>query len=82
MSPGTVVTDQNGFGLVSMTYAQEFGNWVEVTIQAKASVTGTEFLEGQDYRLEVLRSDVDLDQSPPGGIVSRWGRDPTCATLN
>jgi len=82
VSPGTVVTDENGFGLVSMTYAQEFGNWVEVTIQAKASVTGTEFLEGQDYRLEVLRSDVDLDQSPPGGIVSRWGRDPTCATLN
>ncbi|MGB5623245.1 MAG: Ig-like domain-containing protein [Gammaproteobacteria bacterium] len=82
VSPGTVVTDENGFGLVRMTYAQEFGNWVEVTIEAKASVTGTEFLESQDYRLEVLRSDVDLDQSPPGGIISRWGRDPTCATLN
>jgi hypothetical protein len=82
VSPGTVITDANGFGLVRMTYAQEFGNWVEVTIQAKASVTGTEFLETQDYGLEVLRSDVDLDQSPPGGLISRWGSDPTCATLD
>jgi hypothetical protein len=82
VSPGTVITDENGFGLVQMTYAQEFGNWVEVTIQAKASVTGTEFLETQDYGLEVLRSDVTLDQSPPGGLISRWGADPTCATLD
>ncbi len=82
VSPGIVVTDENGFGLVRMTYAQEFGNWMLVTIQAKASVTGTEFLETQDYGLEVLRADVALNQSPPGGIDSRWGRQPTCATLD
>jgi len=82
VSPGTVITDANGFGLVRMTYAQEFGNWLLVTIQAKASVTGTEFLETQDYGLEVLRADVALNQSPPGGIDSRWGRQPTCATLD
>jgi hypothetical protein len=82
ITPGSVVTDVNGFALVDLTYAQEFGNWVEVTIQAKAAVTGTEFLETQDYVLEVAASDLALSQSPPGGLVSRWGQDPTCATLD
>ena len=82
VAPGSIVTDANGFGLVDLTYAQEFGNWVEVTIQAKAAVTGTEFLETQDYVLEVSPADVALSQSPPGGLVSRWGQTATCATLD
>lgn len=82
ITPGSVVTDVNGFALVDLTYAQEFGNWVEVTIQAKAAVTGTEFLETQDYVLEVAASDLALSQSPPGGGVSRWGQTATCATLD
>lgn len=82
VAPGSIVTDANGFGLVDLTYAQEFGNWVEVTIQAKAAVTGTEFLETQDYVLEVSAADVALSQSPPGGLVSRWGQTATCATLD
>jgi len=82
VTPGSVVTDENGFALVDLTYAQEFGNWVEVTIQAKAAVTGTEFLETQDYVLEVAASDLALSQSPPGGLVSRWGQTATCATLD
>ena len=82
-TPYKIITDENGFGLVELTYAQEFGNWVEVTIQAKAAVTGTEFLETQDYTLEVLRADVALTNSPPGGIVSRWGQvADACATLD
>ncbi len=82
VTPGSVVTDVNGFALVDLSYAQEFGNWVEVTIQAKAAVTGTEFLETQDYVLEVAASDLALSQSPPGGGVSRWGQTATCATLD
>ncbi len=82
ISPGSIVTDANGFGLVDLTYAQEFGNWVQVTIQARAAVTGTEFLETQDYLLEVAASDLALSQSPPGGLVSRWGQTATCATLD
>jgi len=82
VAPGSIITDQNGFGLVELSYAQEFGSWVEVTIQAKAAVTGTEFLETEDYTLEVLRSDVALSNSPPGGLVSRWGQTPDCGTLD
>ncbi len=82
ISPGSVITDENGFALVLLDFPQEFANWVLVTVQAKASVTGTEFLESVDYRLEVSVNDVALDQSPPGGGISRFGSDPTCATLD
>lgn len=78
VSPGTVTTNAQGAGNFQISYAQEFGSWVEVTIQARASVTGTEFLEQQSFVLSISQADASLDQSPPGGLISRWGNSAIC----
>ena len=41
VSPGTVTTDDAGLASFDLTYAQEFANWVVVTIEARTSVSGT-----------------------------------------
>src|SRR6185503_14617033 len=41
----TVKTDKNGFAFVDVFYAQQYAYWLEVTLEARASVQGTEFSE-------------------------------------
>ena len=71
VSPGNFLTDSLGEGQVDLRYAQQFGGWLEVELQARASVQGTEFSERSFFILDVLADDVnDLEQSPPGLRVS------------
>jgi hypothetical protein len=76
IAPGEVATDENGIALVRITYAKEFGNWLNVTLTARAAVQGTEFEESTDHALEITVADANTNQNPPGGIVSRFGGDP------
>ena len=71
VSPGNFISDQaSGQGLIDLLYPQEFGGWLEVELQARASVQGTEFSEKSFFILEVLADDVnDLEQAPPGRRV-------------
>ena len=79
VAPGTVSTDDAGLATFDLTYAQEFANWVVVTIEARTSVAGTEFLETQDFVLSASVSDLTPPGSPPGGTESRYGSSDTCA---
>jgi hypothetical protein len=79
VSPGTVTTDDAGLASFDLTYAQEFANWVVVTIEARTSVAGTEFLETQDFVLSASVSDLTPPGTPPGGTESRYGSSDTCA---
>lgn len=76
VSPGEVVTNASGIALFRITYAQEFGNWVTITLNARAAVQGTEFQDSADHALEITAQDANVNQSPPGGAVSRFGGDP------
>ncbi len=76
VSPGEVTTDASGIALFRITYAQEFGNWVTITLNARAAVQGTEFQDSADHALEITAQDANINQSPPGGGVSRFGGDP------
>jgi hypothetical protein len=76
IAPGEVATDENGIALVRITYAKEFGNWLNVTLTARAAVQGTEFEESTDHALEITVADANTNQNPPGGLVSRFGGDP------
>jgi hypothetical protein len=68
--PGSFQSDANGEGQVNLRYAQEYGQWLEVELQARASVQGTEFSEKAFFILEVLADDVnDLEQDPPARDV-------------
>lgn len=76
VSPGEVTTNASGIALFRITYAQEFGNWVTITLNARAAVQGTEFQDSADHALEITAQDANINQSPPGGLVSRFGGDP------
>lgn len=76
VSPGEVTTDATGVALFRITYPQEAGNWLTVTITARAAVQGTEFEDSTDHALEITAADANINQSPPGGGVSRFGGDP------
>ncbi len=80
ISPGEVVTDATGVAVFRISYAQEFGSWMTVTLTARAAVQGTEFQDSTDHALEITAADANINQSPPGGGVSRFGGDPAHPT--
>ena len=86
-------TDETGTVLFEIVYAQQYGAWLDVRLEGKASVQGTEFAESMTFVLPVLAADVDsLDEAPPGvsvppdpgppafdgGLVSPFGYNDVC----
>lgn len=70
IAPGTAVTGADGTAQIGITYAQEAGGWLQVIVEARTSVQGTEFTETAEFILPVLADDVsDLEVSPPGNLV-------------
>ena len=78
---GSLVSDQNGFVLVDVTYPQEFAFYVRVTLQATvAEVGGTEFAESATFTLTGAASDFNNQNNSPPGPVSPFGSmNATCA---
>jgi hypothetical protein len=63
-------TDDTGTVLFDVIYPQMYGDWLDVRLEGKATVQGTEFAESLTFVLPVLASDVNtLDQAPPGVSV-------------
>lgn len=76
-----IVTDTSGFAFIDIFYPQEYGGWLEVQLEARASVQGTESSESAIYLLNVAASDTeDIEEAPPGRSVvpQNFTRDPTC----
>lgn len=70
ISPGVAVTGLDGTAEVNITYAQEAGAWLQVLVEARTDVEGTEFSETATFLLPVLADDVsDIEQTPPGNSV-------------
>jgi hypothetical protein len=79
---GPIVTDANGFALISTWYPQEFAFYLDVALEVRTSVQGTEFKESTTFVLPGSATDFNnINQSPPG-IVSPFGADGICATPN
>ena len=76
----TVKTDANGFAIVDVYYPQEYAEWLEVTLEARTTVQGTEFAESTTFILPILASDVNQQNVQPPGVVSPFGTDGDCAT--
>jgi hypothetical protein len=75
-----VKTDANGFAFVDVFYAQQYAYWLEVTLEARASVQGTEFSERSTFLLPGIAKDFNQENVEPPGIVSPFGTDKICAT--
>jgi hypothetical protein len=77
-TPQSVTTDGSGFALFQVTYAKEF-TWVEVALEARASVTGSEGTTRAVFFLSGAAADFNnCDISPPGQL-SPYGRAITCS---
>ena len=79
---GEVITDANGFALIDVFWPQDHALWVEVTLEARAAVQGTETRQSATFRLPILASDVQQQNQSPPGINSPFGTDGNCATPN
>ena len=80
---GRVTTDANGFAFFNVVYAREFATWVEVALQARATVAGSEGLSQAKFFLLGLASDYAADCTvPPPGVVSPYGFAGVCTSPN
>jgi hypothetical protein len=76
-APASVTTDATGFALFDLVYAKEF-TWVEVELEARATVAGSEAASTARFFLPGLASDFeDCDAAPPG-VLSPYGQATTC----
>jgi protocatechuate 3,4-dioxygenase beta subunit len=90
-APTSVTTDATGFALFSIVYAKEF-TWVEVELEARTTVAGSEAFSTARFFLPGLVDDFnDCEVAPPGqlspyGLATTCGCDelvdPTCPTIS
>jgi len=77
---GNLVTDANGVAELRLRYSESYGAWVEVRIEVKAKVAGTE------YSAEVIKvlgydsADSTVEDSAPTSNL--FGSDGVCSTPN
>jgi hypothetical protein len=79
---GTFVTGTGGFGVVDVYYPQDHATWVDVTLEAKTSVQGTETASASSFRLDILAEDVADENVTPPGDVSPFGLSGSCLDTN
>jgi Bacterial Ig-like domain (group 1) len=77
-SNGSFVTDNGGFGIVDVFYAQDHARWVAVTIEATTSVQGTEFAKASSFILPINGEDVNDQNQVPPGVNSPFGVSTNC----
>jgi hypothetical protein len=75
-----VTTDVNGFALIDVYWPQEYAYWLEVTMEARTSVQGSEFAESTTFVLPGSVEDFATEGSSPPGPSSPFGTDGNCAT--
>jgi hypothetical protein len=70
---GTIRTDSNGRGTISLIYAESYAPWVEINLRAETLVAGTEYFTEVKVVSVGSAEDFDLEGAPPAGVVSPFG---------
>lgn len=78
--PATGLTDENGQMLIDVSYAKQFGAWVDITIAVNGESAGSEASETQNFSLTVASSDLTDETSPPPN--SPYGTGVNCNDVN
>ena len=81
VTPGIFTTDSDGFGLVNVIYPQDHAFWVDVVLEARTSVQGTEFSEQSRFTLPISATDTDDINEAPPGVFSPYGVQASCLNL-
>jgi hypothetical protein len=74
-----VITNSQGRARVCVYYPQNFAEWVETTLTARAPVSGSEFSSSSVFVLDVSADDVDDENIAPPNRFSPFGTDLDCA---
>lgn len=74
-----VVTNGQGRARVCVYYPQNFAEWIEATLTARAPVSGSEFSASSVFVLDVAADDIDDQNVIPPNRFSPFGTDLDCA---
>lgn len=74
----TVTTNENGFALVDLYWPQEYAYYLDVTLEARTTVQGTQSAARQTFMLDGLSDDFSDENVSPPGPVSPFGNDGGC----
>lgn len=80
-SPSQVTTNAQGVALVDVLYPQDTALWLQVTLEARAAVQGTEFSRSSTFLLPGTTSDFNNQNVSPPGPISPFGVN-NCSTNN
>ncbi len=76
-------TDSTGFARINVKYPKEYGNWAQVRLVVTiTTIAGTEGSATRTIDLPVVRDDLKITQTPPGGLVSAFGLRGDCTSTN
>lgn len=79
----SLVTDENGFGYVAVTYPKSESSWVKMQLTAFAQDGLPGNTAVYSWTLHHLIADVDdVTTNPPGGVVSPYGLAANCSDAN
>lgn len=73
VSPSSVQTDATGVALIGVLYPQEHAYWLEVRLEARAVVAGTETARATTFLLPGLATDFNRETVAPPGPTSPFG---------
>ncbi len=76
----TLTSDSNGFGIIDVYWPQEYAFWLEVTLEVRVSVQGSESAESTTFLLPGAASDFNSETNSPPGVESPFGVDGNCST--
>lgn len=73
ISPATVVTDAAGSAEFTITYGQQFAQWFQIDLTAKAIVAGTESSGVYSLLAPLAAEDATSETVAPAGYISPFG---------
>lgn len=77
-SAADVVSNSNGIARVCIYYPENYAEWIEVNIEARANVSGTEFSGNNVHWLDMSAEDQQNEDAAPANILSPYGQAETC----
>jgi hypothetical protein len=80
--PGTVTTDATGLANFDLLYGEQYALWMNVRLEARATVGGTESVSSIQYFLSALASDLNSQQTTPANVRSPFGTSSICTNPN
>lgn len=80
-TPIRIRTDSSGYAFFDIVYPQEYANWVDMELVARARVSGTEASAVALFTLPILGDDITEEFVAPPGAVSPFGRGTVAAVV-